>query len=211
MISSTHILVAKKVCKIVEENLDIKINRRWFLYGSIKPDITTKKCPAEHYKEKGEYFVISEINDISQNGIIEGKVLSKELSMRLGVLCHYLSDFFCKAHSKEFNNRSVKHVVYEMLLTLAVKKHKRGSTTCIPYAKSDEIYDYINVLHARYTALENCFSKDIDYSIISSTFTIISIINSITMKNDTEYFNINYNFNIWIPKNSRFVFLLFKA
>lgn len=97
-----HWQLARVICKSIEKELNIHINKISFLYGNIKPDLQPGSVP--HYKHAAVEFVRGEIEKLSEHQ--ETGRWSKQLSERMGVITHYLSDFFVMLTRNFFGMKS---------------------------------------------------------------------------------------------------------
>ncbi len=111
-----HIIISMKIKRSVEDNFPVKLKTLKYLYGSIKPDISRKFSDIPHYKADSEEFVKEELEKILQTDYSDLLESKGDFSERLGVLTHYLSDFFCHAHSERFDGGRLSHGIYEMKL-----------------------------------------------------------------------------------------------
>lgn len=85
------------------------LDKKAFSYGNIKPDLPSKNRRA-HLME--EY--LEEVNQLMLK-LEEHNGSTKEYSIILGEICHYLCDFFCYYHTSSFlHDKSLKHVGYEL-------------------------------------------------------------------------------------------------
>ena len=152
----THLELSLRLKRVIERNLDIRLRTIPFMLGNIKPDFVAPYTNMPHYKKDSAQFVRKEILAILDSKIYESEKCPSQFSERLGVIAHYLSDFFCHAHSESFPDTLLKHYLYEMKLSLYCLSHIKGITLCgeegpiaiqpTPYS----IYNYIEELHAEY-------------------------------------------------------------
>ena len=122
MFVNTHTLIAKSIVNNIDENKHFFLNENHFIYGNIKPDLSSKYFFKKHYLKESYDMIESKVNYLCNLNL---NSLSKYfsvgvLSQELGVICHFLCDFFCVPHSQrwEFSHSFKKHVVYERDLQL---------------------------------------------------------------------------------------------
>lgn len=128
MMANTHIIMAKHIYS----NLNLKEKRvvsyRNFLYGNIKPDMVSKYKLKKHYMDESFDMVMNKIKVLSSLSDNEIRKLPEivSFSQELGVVCHFLCDFFCIPHSErwEFKHSMNKHVKYEKDLSNFAKEFK---------------------------------------------------------------------------------------
>jgi len=106
-----HLELSRVIRKAVEKELHIKLNAFRFMYGNIKPDIIQTSIP--HYKHAAMEYVQAEIEKLSSLRFSKSPRWLKRFSESLGIITHYLSDFFCYAHSDYFQGEIVGHFLYE--------------------------------------------------------------------------------------------------
>ncbi len=169
---------------VIERNLGIKLDRVGFMFGNIKPDIDPKLSSVPHVKNTVIDFVSAEIKNLLS---MEDKIKSRctrEFSERMGLITHYLSDFFCYAHNEKFKGNLLKHLIYENKLSGYCRKNKAASAESILYEITlidtdlDSIREYIDNMHNEYLNAGNKAScrRDMRYAMIMSASLCASII-----------------------------------
>ena len=112
-----HLAISRTIRKTLEREFQIKFNALRFSFGNIKPDILPLLINIPHFKGTAMEFVKTEIKELFELRLHEPSQLSKDFSERMGILTHYLSDFFCYAHSDLFVTTKRSHVLYELRLS----------------------------------------------------------------------------------------------
>ena len=125
-----HLELSQVIRKAVEKELDIKIDTFGFMYGNIKPDIIPASIP--HYKHAAMEFVQAEIEKLASLRFKKSKRWLKQFSERLGIITHYLSDFFCYAHSEYFQDDIMAHFLYEFWQFYYFKRNQKVVSLYIP-------------------------------------------------------------------------------
>lgn len=116
-----HLLIAHNVRKIAYKEIGAKLNLRGFLLGNILPDISKKYGEKPHYLKNSLEYVLrstSKLNNPDKNNNIN----SFDYSRNIGVITHYLSDFFCFAHSEQYKDTIYKHHLYEFLMLFSLRR-----------------------------------------------------------------------------------------
>lgn len=153
----THIAIGIRTKRAVEDILPIKIKTYDFLYGSIKPDISRSFRNIPHFKKESIDFVTEEIEKLINTDYDDFSDNKSTYSERLGVLTHYLSDYFCYAHSESFKGGFIKHNYYEMKLMVYCIAKFGKVFNYENYASEEcehtlpEILSFIGTLHGKYT------------------------------------------------------------
>ncbi|HWQ42005.1 MAG TPA: zinc dependent phospholipase C family protein, partial [Desulfosporosinus sp.] len=154
----------------VEKELDIKLDTFSFMYGNIKPDLETSSVKIPHFKHTTMELVQAEIENLTTLRLNKSKRCSKQLSERIGVITHYLSDFFCYAHNEYFESKHRSHLLYEFQLLYHFQKNKKvvkGHSYIKPtdiQSSSNDIITYIEEAHDSYikTIKENPLPFELD-------------------------------------------------
>lgn len=120
-----HLDIARIVQKSMEDEFLIEIDTAAFIYGNIKPDISPDLIKIPHYIEDGLGFVESQIEVLLYYRLNTISKCTKDFSERLGVIMHYLSDFFCHAHSAHYKGGNLSHMVYEFNLHNYFRNHSK--------------------------------------------------------------------------------------
>lgn len=152
-----------------------------FAYGSIIPDFDKKHVNRPHTLE-------GSINTISAYGerLARHNISIEDFSMGLGVICHYVCDYFCMHHGKNYWKKApLSHGIYEVNLEIKFLKLFVGGSININYhcKKEKNIKDIIMKLHKKYSMKPKGMLTDITYAIIAAIAVCQAIIN------DTFYFN----------------------
>lgn len=181
MNTSTHIKIAKRVLQLLESELNIKLDKRSFIWGNIKPDVSPLIVMALHSKHTAMDFVKSETANLLKMKNNSGNIFSREFSTRLGVIAHYLSDFFCYAHLASYRENMFKHCIYEHRLAKYYKhfadlvfKEASGKYRIFNY-NFKMIFRYIDRLHEEFTGMGNYepFQSDMEFALrVSASFCI---------------------------------------
>ncbi|MCD8357566.1 MAG: zinc dependent phospholipase C family protein [Clostridia bacterium] len=113
MDSVSHTTVAHYLLDYVEKTDGVSFDRKAFCFGNLKPDLKGEYLTKRHYPSLMFDEVMQRIRDFVQNFHIcehNGAKLSEEL----GVICHYITDFFSFPHNDDIYGRSLlAHYIYE--------------------------------------------------------------------------------------------------
>jgi hypothetical protein len=110
----THVKLSREIHQYINQNYDLNIPLKTFIWGNVKPDFKKEK--------KLHYIDISLKETIKMYNELNGKRFKnvKKYTVKLGEFFHYVSDFFCYAHSIKFFKENLgEHFLYEM------KAHKK--------------------------------------------------------------------------------------
>jgi len=123
----THMLMAKEIHQHIEATYDIDLPLKTFIWGNMKPDF--KKDKKLHYIDNSLKETTKMFKILNNNNFYD----IKEYTLKLGEFFHYVTDYFCYAHSIEFFKDNLsEHFIYE------IKAHKK-------LARFKKFYDNENV------------------------------------------------------------------
>jgi hypothetical protein len=168
----THIYMAKILYHHLAE--EIPLDKRAFAYGNIKPDLPSpqrKNHTLENYLAQA---------CICAEQLMEEEVDVKDFSVNLGVVCHFVCDFFCYYHLEdEIHDRKLKHFLYE--LTLHWKLHRMGHrrVRLLISGKKEprrDLEDMIFSMRADYMQQPHLMKKDIQYALVTARWACDSIL-----------------------------------
>ena len=126
MNSFSHKRMGKLLLRYMEEQYGIKLERRSFLYGNVKPDFSRFYKSRPHKQRYWENYLIGEIHKLTAHKQ-SSRSFGPDYSKRLGVICHFYADFFCLAHSSSYDGGSYDHFKYEWVLG----RHLRENTATL--------------------------------------------------------------------------------
>ena len=121
MLTMSHIAMAKNTLSFLKsQGLDV-LDEKSFIYGNIKPDNLFQKTPKKHLEIEAKPFVLEQIEILKNSGSENDR---EEFSIMLGIVCHYLCDFFCLPHFERWSACAVhkkiketpRHLNYERIL-----------------------------------------------------------------------------------------------
>lgn len=118
MLYFSHVEVAKYFYpKLKRCSLGFKLNKRSFFNGNVLPDKKRHNFNAHYYAESKPDCDQHLIRSSDQN------LSDSERSEALGVVCHFMCDYFCKYHSVQPYKKDVgmKHFIYEAQIHFILK------------------------------------------------------------------------------------------
>ncbi|MEG1483706.1 zinc dependent phospholipase C family protein [Clostridium sp.] len=165
---NTHKVLAQDFIYNMDSDKKVLINENHFIWGNIKPDCASKYKLKKHYMDESLDMVVNKIQFLSSLSIedIYKNHSENKFSQELGVVCHFLCDFFCIPHNKrwEFKSASAmkEHVMYEKDLSKVAKEFKvrKDIERSI---NSEEIRSYILYLQDEYEKIME-YDNDLDFA-----------------------------------------------
>ena len=167
MRKKSHIsLAGYLIGELESEQLDR--HKKAFYFGSILPDLTPKMFAVPHefqtsYRELQEK--IRGLIAYVQTG--EGK--ERVVWRRLGVVMHYLADYFTFPHNKNFTGNLYEHNKYEKHLKNHLKRYIESGAADrmvilpVNFGSFRELVEYIGNAHERYLLKERNIAEDVQY------------------------------------------------
>lgn len=187
-------MMGKSIYDALSAALPVKLNRRWFIYGNIYPDISHYCFTIPHYPDRSIGFVKRLMHSLSLANIAPGDRLDAMFSMQLGVLCHYLCDYYCHVHSSAFTGPLSKHFAYEIKQNAILMRHpfmigkKRNRQNPVSYfcpRDIDDVFRQLDLSQQEYLAKSHHPGEDIVLAVRNATFFSMAILN-LCMANVTE-------------------------
>lgn len=177
----SHIIMGNILCETLQTRLNIPLNRSEFIYGNVRPDIYPGFI-ARHTKDKFFAYVKSEIAELAQVNLAKSVNDDKSYSFRLGILCHYLTDFFCYPHNGCFHKSVLAHYIYEKRLCRFLK----GRTDTLLGAESAfnkpltneaaRMIANIEERHEEYLQIDHDFTSDVLFALDICTTVTLSLL-----------------------------------
>ena len=188
MLMNTHKILANNILNQASEENRHLIDRKKFIWGNIKPDYVSKYKLKKHFYDESIDMIIYKIkylSSLSENEIkyVYGK---KKFSAELGVICHFLCDYFCLAHNKrwKFKNHFKRHVSYEKKLSKYAKSFEFDNLVC-DFLEIDDIREFIADNMKYY---EECteLSSDLIYASFICNSIVYTVLNQIEKNKNME-------------------------
>ena len=110
-----HHKIGKKVCRELQ-GLGYRINNKLFLFGNIFPDLIQSYLWCRHEYKYSREFIQKKLEMIKKR--------PKLFSFHLGILTHYICDYFCYPHSAGYDKGLIHHIIYEIRQKVPDKIYK---------------------------------------------------------------------------------------
>lgn len=181
---NTHMLLANNILIQANGKKVYLINKNRFIWGNIKPDCASKYKLKKHYYNESIEMILEKICFLSSISISDvyygyGK---KKFSEELGVVCHFLCDYFCLPHNQrmEFKNAAhiKNHVQYENTLAKVAKSYNQKDN--INRNLSIEMIQEFIVENQREYEKEQGYLNDLDYAYYICNSVVNSILNQVS-------------------------------
>lgn len=167
MIVDTHLLISNILYKYLWTNMNFKLDKVAFAYGNIKPDFIDKDIRCPHTLDES----LHSVNKYSEK-LMKEKLSIKEFSIALGVICHFICDYFCLYHRDGNDKKGIfQHLYYELILhikliTLLLRGKIRLNNNETP---ENSIEAIALRLQERYNLEPKGLNRDINYALLAAT------------------------------------------
>ena len=161
----THIMISKRLYKYLSK--EMYLDKYAFLYGNIKPDLSPQCLRNPHLLENYLLIVSSD-----SNRLIDNTASVREFSADLGVICHYICDFFCYCHlNSRLYHKLASHFLYELRLHLTYCSLLiRQKIKIAPFSRYPDksVASMVMEMRKEYTAGRETLQNDIEYALLTS-------------------------------------------
>jgi hypothetical protein len=152
----SHIMLGDYILEAIYDRHGIVLHRKSFLLGNILPDCQLSFMSRPHQPEYWQDYINGQVARLLREKT-GSRTFGRRYSLRLGIICHFYTDFFCYAHNTAFSGTSREHLKYEWDIH---RRIKRGIAP-VPLASLDEalcrgmtpheIHEGFARLHREYT------------------------------------------------------------
>ena len=147
-----------------------QLDREIFVLGNLLPDYLPELILNPHFtlKCQREIYIFTEA--LAGQPVTRGEQLPPEYTLRLGILCHYLTDYFTFAHTPEFRLGLKQHGAYEQQLNDYFRAHytQEESTldgfTFTNAASARDVVKEIYLLKRDYRTQGCTLSRDVQHA-----------------------------------------------
>ena len=185
MDSVSHIRVAHLLMDYVEQTCGVTFDSSGFVYGNLKPDLTGTYLTKRHNPSIMMDEVMEKIRAFTEKYTI-GAVNGRELSVDLGEICHYITDFFTFPHNDDIYERNLlAHYVYEKRVALVIRRRmtearfEQWASPIIPPVTVDALIARLSSMHNAYRApgRRHGINDDLINICRATAMVVLSIIN----------------------------------
>lgn len=163
----SHYTMGNHLYNYFTEKLGATLDRGTFIRWNIMPDIAPSLLKLSHFKKDIYDLVMARADDLTAN---KDQMSIKEFSKQLGILCHFMSDFFCYAHAEYFPGSKIGHLKYELQMQFYSYRNTGIFDAIELISQAAEIehglalYEQINELHEHYRLQAPSYAVDFKYS-----------------------------------------------
>lgn len=167
MRKKSHISLANYLIHNIQMN-QLTYHRKAFYIGSILPDCKPSFLTTRHEITgtfsivEGEIYKLT--NDFSLNYVSDTNYFRT-----LGVIIHYIADYFTYPHNNSYTGSIKDHCIYEKHLKNYLREYiqsdevEKENTTYVRFYRPEDICDYILKAHEEYIIMKHTVEKDCHY------------------------------------------------
>lgn len=188
MFPNTHKLIAEKVYLALEEELGVHLHYASLKYGSVAPDYKPSLMIKSHRK-KNSYKLVTEI--VSSLDTIQASnslYYTKEFSYKIGLIIHFVTDYFCRAHNENKYYNFILHFLYESNLNNFCMRRFTSNGEVIKWdmVRKWNLYsnfeELLEAMLKEYHSKKPSFTLDMEYSVAVSTMVAMSLVQACNKK-----------------------------
>ena len=167
MRKKSHISLASYLMESMNTE-ELKNHKKAFYIGSILPDCVPSFVTRRHNIDETFDLLKEEIIKITDNYDMN-KGITGYYCRHLGVITHYIADYFTFPHNKIFTGTMREHCSYEKELKFAFKSYVNSDAVQHIYDRKekfktvDEICNFIKEMHAEYLKAMKAIKMDCMY------------------------------------------------
>ncbi|KUO77283.1 MAG: hypothetical protein APF77_19270 [Clostridia bacterium BRH_c25] len=192
MMTLNHRQIGKTVFSAISKSHVVKLDEKSLTYGCIKPDLVPRLRAIPHYKEKSSDFVNEIFEEMRNQELPKCDKEIKMFSINLGVIMHYIADFFCYAHNCRAYAPILPHFIYEnnLALIFAFSDLDKICMDAIYSIKEQHIQskewlrEYLDGKHDEYMCSRRNMTTDVRFSIEACITVALVIVASCMGRNE---------------------------
>lgn len=167
-------LIRENVITSLPNNKSIHISPFWYSIGNMLPDISWLPLTHPHFEAQSKPYMSNMLDTAlrkHRRQKADALYVSPIFSLRLGIVSHYLCDFFCVAHQGAGINGAKWHLNYEHQMRDFFYDHRseiealcRFEPTHMSFSKNastaDVLLEEFRRWHDSYSATQSDFIRD---------------------------------------------------
>jgi len=151
--------------KELKENYHF-ISIGYFVYGNMLPDLSPRYRFSMHSKKRNWKDVLRLMEELVNKS---HKLSSRSISIKFGMLTHYLCDFFTFPHNDGYTDSIIQHEVYEQLQRMIFWNKLKDvweefeEDTKVKLGTFEDIIVYIEDMHSIYNNNKSDKKRDLQF------------------------------------------------
>lgn len=196
MRKKSHISLAGQIMDSLqlEEVFDYKLP---FYIGSIWPDCRPSFITTPHTFDITYDKIENQLDDfVADYDVLKG--MNMRRCAKLGVIIHYIADYFTYPHNSTYEGNVKDHCIYERDLKHELKEYlsteeaMERKDKIVPLNSTKGLSQFIKKIHAEYMRREHSVADDIQYIVEVCTTVVMSILNIIKISFENVALKVQY-------------------
>ncbi len=147
-----------------------KLDRELFVLGNMLPDYLPELILNPHFTLKCQREIHIFTEALAGQPVADGEQLPPEYALRLGILCHYMTDYFTFSHTPESDMGLKEHNAYEHRLNDYFRRHYSMEDCALEnhaFAFCGSAHDVVKEIYGMkrdYRAAERTLARDVQFA-----------------------------------------------
>lgn len=152
------------------EQEGIHLDRDLFVLGNLLPDYMPEIILLPHFSSRCQCEIDLFTEVLAAHHIPRDEEIPSEYALRLGILCHYITDYFCFPHNQEFGRNLKKHDSYERELDAYFRAHytvaqcRLVNCAASPCSCAKDVAQNVFSAKERYLAARRGYATDVRFA-----------------------------------------------
>lgn len=162
------------------QNEELSKHKKAFYIGSILPDCSPSFFTQKHTYEGTIHIVREEIMELVKQYSVDESIDTK-FCRKLGVVTHYIADYFTFPHNQHYTGGLRDHCLYEKTLKYSLKQYvtnkveARNQATIFHLNSIDQLFVLLEEIHQVYRTERGEINTDLFY-IVEVCFEVVEAI-----------------------------------
>ncbi len=184
MFAQSHLVLARAITGRLSADLPYRMPMRAFYFGSVYPDMSPRYKRVKHKKKAALPVVQELIDSVVKSNRQEG--LTNQQAMEMGIICHFMCDFFCQAHNFEEYSYLPTHLHYEMQMNRVIRQEINSPSfpevSCEAFRKKQDAAGLIQNTHDEYLDAPRTLITDLSYAVTCSSRALDLVLQEMQVK-----------------------------
>jgi len=169
MNSIVHLSIANQTYQKSRKMTNSHLFLPLFLIGNVWPDLDRRMSKIPHEMNASLTLLKGIVNEIKSPSYANRLMERISRSFLVGIFCHFISDYFCYAHTPRFTDNIYRHHLYEfrMIGYIRRSKHYANVTNEFVMNRTEDIEDFLTFAHNRYLSDQAGYITDLAHAMYS--------------------------------------------
>ena len=179
MRKKSHISLTRLLIKNMGKEELLK-HKKSFYIGSILPDCVPSFLTRRHTIDETFFIVKKELEELIEHYSHQDRIDAK-FCRKLGVITHYIADYFTFPHNTSFTGSIKEHCNYEKQLKIKLREYvysveaQRNRHEKVRFNSHEDLLTFIHRMHRQYMQEVGAVKADIEY-IVDESFQVVDAV-----------------------------------